>query len=136
MPPEMQQEIPELFELLLRMYMKPALGEAGQEAVKAPARSLYDHFQTDVERDAASKGVEHFLGFARQFMLEHPPQLFLTAVQGFGVELARIGPVRLIPAVYDEAAGTMEPSHAVPVTTGFAGSKVIRTESFGVTGQQ
>jgi len=129
------QEIPELFELLLHQYMKGELGEAGEEPSPAPIESLFDEDSTEEEQHAAAAGINHFIEFCRTFLLEHPPQLHMTSVQGFGVELARAGTVRLIPPTFDEAGGVMEESLDVPVTPGENSGRTLRSNSINVTGK-
>jgi len=130
------QEIPELFELLLRRYTTSPEDDTVETVPPPPAKELFDYLKTTDERAAASKGVEHFVHFARQFLLEHLPQAHLTAVQGFGIELALVGPVRLVPAANEEPAGDMEPSHDVPVTHGTGGSRTVLSNSVPITGAQ
>jgi len=111
-----EREIPELFELLLRVYMKAKLADEGDSPAPPPTKELFDQLPTEIEQRATSLAINHFVEFARTFLLEHPPQLYLTGVQGFGIELALAGAVRLIPALYAEGGGTMEPSNDTPVT--------------------
>lgn len=128
------QQIPELFELLLRRYTKRDSGAAGDPSEPAVSE-LFNRLTTEPERHAASLAVDHFIEFCRHFLVTHPPQLVLTAIQGFGIELARVGPVRLLPATPDEGGGQMEPTQAVAVTPGSYSSRTQPVTSVGVTGR-
>lgn len=108
----------ELFEYLLTKYQQQDLGAPGEEAEPAPLDELDKTLETVSEQLAARAGIEDFVSFARQYLVDNPPQTHVMLAEGFGVQLADGATVALTPSVYEDLGGTMEQSPAFHVTEG------------------
>jgi hypothetical protein len=133
-------DVKDLLEHLLEAYQDRETGEAGAE----PHASALDELDEQPKTQDGSKAqvarvaIHHFLTFARQYLLEHPPQSHVMLHAGFGVQLAGGPIVSLVPSEEDTVpAGTLESGAAFHVTEGrsIRGQGGVQPgESFAVTG--
>jgi hypothetical protein len=132
------QQVPDLFEFMLERYKERALGEAGQEAQPSGADELFAMFGNSPQaQQVAAATINHFIEFARNYLLENPPQTHIMLAEGFGVTLAGGHNVSLLPATDSQQPGAMEPGFDVAVTPGMTRrgqGGVVPTEAYGVTG--
>jgi len=114
----MPSETPELLAFLLDKYQEQQLGNAGEEPQPSELDALYALLEDREQQEAGRTAILHFLDFARQFLLRHPPETQIMLAQGFGVRLSGGYDVCLTPPVFEDLAGTLEPSQAFHVTEG------------------
>jgi hypothetical protein len=141
----MLNEVIELMDLFVTQYQTKTFGFDGEQSDPAPLDKLdtkiaagsTDGVTTRIRQLAAREGIEDFVAFCRQFLVEHPPETHIMLAQGFGVRLASGYDVCLTPPQYEHLPGTLEPAMAVPVTMGMGspGMKGIeQSQSYAVTG--
>ena len=132
----MISEPTELWQFVLDRFQAADPGAPGEEPRPAALDEMDAELDDDTQRMAARRGIESFLRFARQFMVEHPPQTHVMLAQGFGVQLAGGYEVCLVPPTA-ELEGTMEEAHAYPVTEGRSirgQGGVQSTAAYAITG--
>jgi hypothetical protein len=132
-----QQEVPELFQFLLDQFCEAELGEAGQEPEPSALDALFASLPDYASKEAASAGINAFLAFARQFMLDHPPQTHIMLSEGFGVMLAGGYNVALTPQTEATEPGGMQEAGDIPVTQGRTmrgQSGIVPSQGVDITG--
>jgi len=133
----------DILEFLMSQYQGSSLGTAGAAPERAPLdeldAELDSHLHAHSDKLAARRGIEYFLTFARDFLVEHPPQTHIMLAQGFGVTLAGGFEVSLTPTCGDPEPGSMEEMTAHHVTEGrsIRGQAGVQDgHGIGVTGTQ
>lgn len=109
----------DLLEYLVERFQEDERDSGGEVLEESSALDDLDKsLVTHDERLAARKGIEAFLEFSRQYLVDHPPQTHSIFAQGFGVQLAGGAEVTLVPPTVEDAEGALDNSPAYHVTIG------------------
>jgi hypothetical protein len=115
----------DLFEFVLTKYQTPELGPAGEPPEPTALNELDALVENlplyrDMSRpELVRVGIQHFIDFARQYLVDYPPQSQVMLPEGIGVQLAGGAVVSITPIMEDAALpGALEETPVYHVTEG------------------